>query len=86
MCRVSGAVYTRGMTDAAAGLDKATRLRPATEGRPEDGPYPATVDEVADEVIAWLDEMDRINASDLRYAVYRKLADAFDDFTCEGGC
>lgn len=28
--------------------------RPVTPGRPEDGPYPATLDEVADEVAAWM--------------------------------
>lgn len=35
-------------------LDHATRIRSATPGQPADGPYPATVDELASEVAAWI--------------------------------
>jgi hypothetical protein len=57
-------------------LDRAAGLRPATEGRPEDGPYPATVGEVADEVVAWLCEMERTCAPGLGVAVRVRLGGA----------
>lgn len=50
----SGLRPPRSATGAAAALDHAVRLRPATPGRPEDGPYPTSVGEVADEVVAWI--------------------------------
>lgn len=57
-------------------LDAATALRPAVEGRPEEGPYPSTVDEVADEVVAWLRGLDRRAANGVMHAVLMKLGDA----------
>lgn len=63
--------------ETRAGLDQATAPRCATPGRPEDGPYPAGVDEYADEVVAWIDDLDRRNASTaLRTAVLRRLSGA----------
>ena len=50
-------------------LDHAVRLRPAVEGDPTQGPYPATVDEVADEVVAWLTSTEAQSAAGLRRAV-----------------
>jgi len=68
--------------DVRAELDHVTRLREATPSRPEDGPYPATVGEVADEVVAWLNEMDRTSAPGLTRAVIAGLVR--DSITPEG--
>jgi len=54
-------------------LDHAVQLRLAVEGDPTQGPYPATIDEVADEVVAWLREMDQTYARGLVGAVFLKL-------------
>ena len=68
--------------DVRAELDHATRLQAATPGKPEDGPYPATVGEVADEVLAWLNEMERTSARGLTRAVIAGLVR--DSITPEG--
>ena len=62
-------------------LDQVAAQRPATPGRPEDGPYPATVGEVADEVLAWLGEMDRTSAPGLTHTVLVKLISVAVDRT-----
>lgn len=60
----------------AAQLDHAVRIREANPGRPEDGPYPATVGEVADEVVTWLREMEQVPAPGLIREVLARLAPA----------
>jgi hypothetical protein len=54
-------------------LEHAARLRAATPGRPEDGPYPATVGEVADEVVQWIKETDTKYARGLTRHVIDRL-------------
>ena len=58
-------------------LDQAVRLRPAVEGGPTQGPYPATVGEAADEVVAWVREMDKTSARGLALAIHVRLGGAF---------
>jgi hypothetical protein len=58
-----------------AQLDHAVRLRPAVEGDPSQGPYPASVGEVADEVVAWLREIGQY-AHGLGREVLARLRDA----------
>jgi hypothetical protein len=62
--------------DVHAELNKAAELREATPGRPEDGPYPATIGEVADEVLTWIGEMERTSAPGLTRAVIAGLVRA----------
>jgi hypothetical protein len=50
-------------------------IREATPGRPEDGPYPATVGEVADEIVEWLQQGGHY-ANGLAAAVAERLAHA----------
>jgi hypothetical protein len=64
-------------TETATQLDRAVRQREAVPGDPSQGPYPASADEVADEVLAWLREMDQTAARGLAYAVLVKLGDVF---------
>lgn len=45
--------------DVAAALDAAVAQREATPGRPEEGPYPASIDECADEVVEWVYRFER---------------------------
>lgn len=54
-------------------LDHAVRVREAVPGRPEEGPYPATIDEVADEVAAWVRLMEEGPAPRLGAAVVARL-------------
>jgi hypothetical protein len=65
--------------DISAQLDEAIRQRPVVPGRPEEGPYPATVDEVADEVVRWLRELDQTSARGVAYEVLRRLDGSFAD-------
>lgn len=67
--------------DVQSELDRVADQRPATRGRPEDGPYPATVGEVADEVIAWMARMDRSAAAGLTHTVLVKLISVAVDRT-----
>lgn len=55
-------------------LEEATALRSAVPGMPSEGPYPSSVGEVADEVVEWLDAMDRDkHAPGLAEEVRRRL-------------
>lgn len=54
-------------------LDKSIVQREATPGRPEDGPYPATVGECADEIVDWLSRAEAY-AGGLTTAVASRLA------------
>ncbi len=60
----------------SAELDAAAAQREATPGRPQDGPYPATVGEVADEVVAWIDHMSDTFAQHLIVEVLRRMVPA----------
>jgi hypothetical protein len=65
------------MSATSDALSHASRQREATPGRPEDGPYPATVGEVADEVVAWIDDMaDSGSARNLHREVLARLLPA----------
>lgn len=55
-------------------LEAAISLREATPGMPADGPYPATIGEVADEIVDFIDELDRTCAHGLITAVYDRLS------------
>jgi hypothetical protein len=54
-------------------LDHATRLRSAAEGDPTQGHYPATVFDLAAEVVAWINKVDAAYAPGLRTAVITAL-------------
>lgn len=47
----------------------AIRVREATPGLPQDGPYPATIEEVADELASFIDELDATCARGVRAAL-----------------
>ncbi len=53
------ALDAAGLTSTAAALDAAVTQREAVPGMPSEGPYPATLDECADEVAAWVRRFER---------------------------
>lgn len=53
-------------------LEDLIKLREATPGKPEDGPYPATVGEVADEIVTFIRELE-VAAPGLTVEVYTRL-------------
>lgn len=59
-----------------AKAEDAIRLREATPGMPTDGFYPASVGEVADELVAFINEMHRTCAPGLVHEVMARLGEA----------
>lgn len=55
------------------GVNEAIKLREATPGLPANGPYPATVEEVADELAAYILELDRTVARGVAACVFEIL-------------
>lgn len=58
------------------------RQREANPGRPQDGPYPATVAEVAGEIAELVRELEASSAVGLVDAVLEQLAVGVGDFDC----
>jgi hypothetical protein len=56
--------------------EAAIALREATPGQPANGSYPATVDEVADELAEFISELDTTCARGLRKALVERLNSA----------
>lgn len=56
-----------------AGAETAITTREATPGKPQDGPYPATADEVADELADFITDLDKRGAQSLRRRVIDRL-------------
>jgi hypothetical protein len=61
--------------DVASQLSQVAQQRELNPGRPQDGPYPGSVNEVADEVVEWIMEMSATCASGLDVQVAKKLMD-----------
>lgn len=59
-------------TTIQRGLDEATKMRAAVNGAPEYGPYPASTDEVADEIVSWVKHFEE-HAHGLAAAVAYRL-------------
>jgi hypothetical protein len=57
-------------------LETVISLREATPGVPADGPYPATIGEVADEIVDFVNELDRTCAPGLINAMHDRLTEA----------
>jgi hypothetical protein len=57
----------------AQAAESAIAQREATPGLPADGPYPATIEEVADELAAFILELDRTSAPGVAACVFEIL-------------
>lgn len=61
------------MSDIRNQAERAISTRAYTPGRPEDGPYPSTVEEVADELITFIRDLDQTCARGVAEIVSRQL-------------
>lgn len=67
--------YATGLTReiVRADAEQSIALRGASPGRPQDGPYPATVDEVDDELAAFITELDTRSAPGVTQRIVDRL-------------
>jgi hypothetical protein len=56
-----------------AALETVISQREVTPGLPSDGPYPSTIGEVADEIVDFVNELDRTCAPGLINAMHDRL-------------
>jgi hypothetical protein len=59
--------------EVRASAEEAIRLREAVPGMPHEGPYPASVEEVADELVRYIAELDQTSAQGVAALVAKRL-------------